>query len=433
MKHMGSLDTARTTCPRQLGKIVLLTVSVLWGTVLSAQQLYFLMADRGIYDYIEAYPPVQSIAYTPDRDTILYVYRDYTKDLPHLPYRSYVNITAVEFYPKYDVFVLKPFGADFQTYVIYANNPDTIIRMPVRCSQNYSISPFLSMNIVNNHWAYSCTNADFDGTDYARFRGIDLSLSNHFDLSASNFANLHLTGVVGQAVYLIPNDGRMYLPIVSGIENRPPFSVELPQKYWVNRKLRTAIWVNDDHKTLVGIKRINPAQGEDYGRFYAALYNKGKDTWSDIVLKGNAPTIMAYGRYLAGVVQDKSFREDAMTGIERYLVSKISPGKVARDSVYMEYSFDEQAENDFYRPGILYLFNTENLKYIEWETGQGDSEILLVHDETVYYRVFNAIYKAPIVNGERLDKAELLVRDNTMVPWIHWAFFGKEIDTNKIR
>jgi hypothetical protein len=195
----------------------------------------------------------------------------------------------------------------------------------------------------------------------------------------------------------------------------------MPSKYWVNKKTYRVILVNDEQKTLLSIKSVNPIGGEDYGHLYAALYNKQKDQWVDIKLKGNAPIVMAYGHWLTGVVQD------GRTYDENYsLQGKISPGKTARDSVYIECSFDEQALNDgFYRPGILYLYNANTGIYIEWNTGQGDSEILLVKDEMVYYRVFDAIYKVPIIEGERLGESELLVRDIQVVPDIHWAFFGK--------
>jgi hypothetical protein len=170
---------------------------------------------------------------------------------------------------------------------------------------------------------------------------------------------------------------------------------------------------------LVSTKNADPAKDEEYGRFYAALYNKDKDTWSDIELKGNAPSIMTYGSWLAGFVQDE-YNQDT-----RYVPHKVSPGKEIRDSIFMENSFDEQAESHFYRPGILYLFNTDTGKYIEWNTHQGDSDILLLQDETVYYRVFDAIYKMSIINGESLGKPELLAKDNQIVPQIHWAFVGK--------
>jgi len=408
------------------------------GILLNAQQLYFIRAEVGDgYQYYEL-PPTQIIAYTPHQDTLLHVYKDHTYNLPY-SYKM-TSIDKLEFYSEYNAFIFKVYGNGFKSYVLYTANPDTLIEMPAHCPRSYSVSPFLSMNIVNNHWAYECSCDDNNvaDIDYALFKGIDFSLSNHFDMSASDFKDLYLTGVVAQLTVLKPNDGRMYLPIVSGIEDRPPFSVELPQKYWIEpgtniKEAYRLILVNDSHKTLVRTKRVNPTKDEDYGHFYAALYNKNKDTWSDIELKGNSPAIMTYGRWLAGVVQDET---DSDT---RFIIGyKISPGKTVRDSVYMENSFDEQAGmgtkqtvGKFYRPGILYLFNTETEKYIEWETKQGDSEILLVQDETVYYRVFDAIYKVPVVNGEKLGKAELLVKDRQVVPYIHWAFFGKEMNCFK--
>jgi hypothetical protein len=123
---------------------------------------------------------------------------------------------------------------------------------------------------------------------------------------------------------------------------------------------------------------------------------------------------MTYGNWLAGEVMDLN------TGKE-------SPGKAERDSIYMnvENSFNERTPWR-YLPGILYLFNAETGQYIEWETNQGDSRILLVQNEIVYYRILDCIYKAPIINGERLGSAELLIQDSKVVPYIHWAFLKEE-------
>jgi hypothetical protein len=389
--------------------------------LLNAKQLYFIGVNPGDYGYIDRLPPVQTIAYTPTQDTLLHIYKDYTKILQPKPY---INIKRVEFYHEHKVFIFKLFDNAYLSYALYADNPYTIIKMPARCPEGYSVDPFLSMNIVKHHWAYdcSCDNSDVADSDYSRFKGIDFSLIKHSDLTASDFKDLYLTGNVAQRVELRPNEVNMYLPIVAGIKNRPPFSMVLPQRYWVDKKTFTVIWVNDHHKTLVEIKRVNPVKSEDFGHFHAALYNKNTDTWRDIELKGNYPGIMAYGCYLAGFVQDAADPDTRFS-----IIDKVSSGKAVRDSVAMENSFDEKAAGMFYRPGILYLYNTDNNKYIEWSTGQGDSEILLVEDETVYYRVFNAIYKVLIINGEKLGKAELLVRDNGMVPYIHYAFFGPDL------
>lgn len=300
--------------------------------------------------------------------------------------------------------------------MLNTGNIDTIVKMDTQCPKGYSVSPFLSMNIINDYWAYACVKDEDSDENYTVYRGMDFPITKHFNLTASDFKDLYLTGVACQRVVLEPNDSYMYLPIVEDIEKRPPFSVELPQQYWVSKDSYSVILVNDNIQTLLLVKSQNPAKKEDYGRFHAALYNKQKDSWSDIELKGNSPTIMAYGHWLAGSVQDGRDYD------ENYFHDKLSPGKAARDSVYMECPFEELG---VYRPGILYLFNTDTKKYIEWNTRQGDSEILLVQDETVYYRVFDAIYKAPIEKGEKLGKSELLAKDNQVVPYIHWAFFGQ--------
>jgi hypothetical protein len=392
-------------------KKILFTICVLLSVSLSAQQLYFISAFAGLeFEFYEP-PPVQIIAYTPDQDTILQIYKDYSDVLN----QRIKPIYQVIYYPKFKTFCFNLYN--FSTYMLNTSNIDTIVKMETQCPRNYKVSPFLSMNIINDLWAYRCTNTKASDEDYAVFKGIDMSLSKYFDLKAADFKDLHLTGVICQRIALKPNDSHMYLPIVADMENRPPFSVELPQQYWVRKESYSVVLVNDDTQTLLLVKSQIPTKEEDYGHFYTALYNKQKNSWSDVELKGNAPTIMAYGHWLAGSVQD-DVDYDA-----KYFPRKLSPGKAVRDSVYMECPFEEWG---VYRPGILYLFNTDTEKYIEWNTGQGDSEILLVQDEVVYYRVFDEIYKASIEKGEKLGKSELLVKDNQVVPYIHWAFLRQE-------
>ena len=408
-------------------KALLLTFSfLLLASSLDAQQLYFLRATIGDYGYSSplAFPPTQVIAFTPERDSLLHIYKDLTRFLPN---NIGIGAEAIEFYPQYNVFVLRYAGLiDWEAYVLHTNNPSIVTEIPVRCIGNHKVSTFSPMHIINGHWAYRCTDVNASDEDFSQFRGLDFSLTQHFDMSASDFGYLHLTGAVTQRVERRPGTGRMYLPIVAGgNKNRPPFSVELPERHWVESTTYTFILVNDDQKTLVQTKRVNPVSDEDYGRWYATLYNKDSGIWTDVQFKGNSPRIMTYGHWLAGMVE---VREDWEAGFD--IGNRVSPGKEERWAInrYIENSFDEQMGRQFYRPGILFLFNTETMQYIEWETQQGDSKILLVYNEVVYYRVFDAIYRADIIDGERLDNVELLVRDNQIVPFIHWAFYGREME-----
>ncbi len=409
-------------------KIFLLFACFLFSVLLNAQSLYFVRAIADPeYTFYEN-PPVQIISYNPKQDTVLQVYKDYTKILnsKFKPFRSAI------YYPKYEMFVFSIGSSPREFFLLKTNQPDTLFEMRFHCPLNYD-SP-LDINIINGHLAYECYNHNASNKkDIFLFKGLNFSLDNYFNLNPIDYKDLYLTGEIKQRVELRPNEKKMYLPIVADIENRPPFSIHLPEKYWVDKETYAIVAINDDFQTLILLKnfqtlillkRYDPEKDKDYGHCQGVLYQKQKNKWIDLELKGNSSHIMMYGTWLAGMVQDAS-NWDA-----KYIASKkISPGKNDRDSVYFpgvsfpEWTFDSwMVDHGIYRPGILFLFNTDTEKYIEWDTKQGDSEILLVHNEIVYYRVLDKIFKATIVKGEKLGKPKLVVRDSKIVPYIHWAF-----------
>ncbi|MBR2195609.1 MAG: hypothetical protein IJ911_08340 [Salinivirgaceae bacterium] len=74
-----------------------------------------------------------------------------------------------------------------------------------------------------------------------------------------------------------------------------------------------------------------------------------------------------------------------------------------------------------YSEGDLFLYHVDSQNMIQWNTGHGDSEILMLKDETVYYRVYDKIFKAPIINHKELGKPELVIQ-NALVGDVHWMF-----------
>jgi hypothetical protein len=70
------------------------------------------------------------------------------------------------------------------------------------------------------------------------------------------------------------------------------------------------------------------------------------------------------------------------------------------------------------------LFNVHTKDYIEWDTRQGDSEVLLVQDDFVYYRVNTKILKSAIIDNMQLSEPELLI-DDERVRDIHWAYLKR--------
>jgi hypothetical protein len=101
----------------------------------------------------------------------------------------------------------------------------------------------------------------------------------------------------------------------------------------------------------------------------------------------------------------------------------ISPGyAIRKELLSQEYYFDIKNNiYSMYYPGILYIINTETKEYLEWETGQGDSEILFIEENFVYYRVFDKIYKRSI-EGNILGTPVLLAKDSNTIPFIHYMW-----------
>jgi hypothetical protein len=115
--------------------------------------------------------------------------------------------------------------------------------------------------------------------------------------------------------------------------------------------------------------------------------------------------------------------EEEWQGVNKH---RPSPGRPKNADWHRFITVDDYLEEKrVYRSGILFLYNVEAHQYYEWDTHNGDCEVLLVEDGQVYYRVDQAIYRAKIGEKE-LGKPELLVEDKE-VPGIHWAFFGPDV------
>lgn len=71
--------------------------------------------------------------------------------------------------------------------------------------------------------------------------------------------------------------------------------------------------------------------------------------------------------------------------------------------------------------GDLFIYHVATKQKISWNTGHGDSEILLLQDETVYYRVYDKIYKAQIINHNKLGQSKLLIQ-SPIINDVHWMF-----------
>ena len=73
-------------------------------------------------------------------------------------------------------------------------------------------------------------------------------------------------------------------------------------------------------------------------------------------------------------------------------------------------------------PGELILYNAFSRATIKIKTGEADSEVLLVSDDAVFYRVNDVLYRCPL-NGSALGESVVLASGGEIVQ-AHWAFLA---------
>jgi hypothetical protein len=74
-------------------------------------------------------------------------------------------------------------------------------------------------------------------------------------------------------------------------------------------------------------------------------------------------------------------------------------------------------------PGVLHLYDAATENFYTIRTNQADSEILLVENDNVYYRVGNRLYSAPF-SGKSIGAPKLLATDE-LIRDAHWAFIKR--------
>lgn len=231
----------------------------------------------------------------------------------------------------------------------------------------------------------------------------------------------------GVSAYTNLKNGELRIPESSDTANRPVFPIKLPEELQLHKKERRSIVISNNDAFVFSLNNSQASQ-KDLGFTDLAILDKSSSTWFKQRIKGNTDImIRSFYNWIVGTVySDNKIFDDEGRLTDK--IKRVSPGKdrrrqkMSKTGMPADYRFDYF---DVYSPGILYMLNVITRDYIEWNTGQGDSEILLVENDEVYYRINDEIYKAPILNGKKLGKASLLIKDDR-VPDIHWAFFGGE-------
>ncbi len=246
---------------------------------------------------------------------------------------------------------------------------------------------------------------------------IDINNIEIDSLDLKIFRNVYLTGYVGGEVlgsdyilaYSRKEDGYLEILVSGDRSKRPCFPYELPEKYRFNTYARQLVCINNDNYFLVSGNE--QAGVNSLGTVPLFIYDKKNKVWSDKTLLGTLPRIRGFSEWLCGYIGDDG----------ESLLNKPLPGSSLWKDRTTGLSPALRYEG-MYAPGILYFYNPSTKIYFELQTNQADSEVVLIQDNKVIYRVYDELYETDLVEGNHLGEPRLLLKDDR-VPDIHWAFY----------
>lgn len=268
--------------------------------------------------------------------------------------------------------------------------------------------------------------------------GINIYTGQTREILPQDFAHALVSGTPGgaleawdvQLLYTNPNDGQLVIPKTPNIRDRPPYPLVIPDSFQPGETALVGVHVNNSYFAALNMK-IEDSNKKSIGMNHFLVFNKQTQAWHKWEVEGSRTTVRGFDKWIAGNVAALNMilvfdEQDRLK--EKIPLQRVSPGKDKRRKKGTDTGtpFDLRAEFfESYYPGVLFLHDITTGVTIKWSTNQGDSEILLVEKEMVYYRINDEIFKAPIMNGKQLGKAQLLIK-NEMVPDIHWAFMSSQ-------
>jgi hypothetical protein len=200
----------------------------------------------------------------------------------------------------------------------------------------------------------------------------------------------------GRVINRIPGGGIVYL------------DVQIPERFRFAGGQGAVILVDNPFMSVVDLGE----KSQNGARRLLAL-RKSDGTWRQLPnLTDGFPGARGFGKYLV-------IHEARMKGpVQAESAGKAEWRKEAsRHGPSIQAAF---ADSNVVYPGRLHLYDVETEKEYVIDTKQGDSEVLLVEDGLVYYRVTDRLYSAAI-QDTGLAQAKLIATDS-LIEDAHWAF-----------
>ncbi|HET9132124.1 MAG TPA: hypothetical protein VFO86_14305, partial [Terriglobia bacterium] len=186
------------------------------------------------------------------------------------------------------------------------------------------------------------------------------------------------------------------------------------------------ILINNDEISAL-LRLFDKDSGTD-GKMTLYIFNKKSRAWHTEDFDGELSSFRGFGSWIA--VNQAEANYVVINGMAQPKpVVKESPGKSERqqildpqDNYRDQVPIDSIFEN--YYPGIISLYDVRSGKRYRLDTGQGDTEVLLVDGKTIYYRVNDTLFRAEIGQSAIQNPIEI-ARDGNF-QFAHWAFLSSK-------
>jgi hypothetical protein len=262
-------------------------------------------------------------------------------------------------------------------------------------------------SLGDNKVEVSLYGLNYDTGTVAEMTNADIDYARVFGSSSGNF-----NGDQIQWLQSFDNKPTYYGNAIAAL------SWQFPSNYQTTQHEKFDQSVNNNQIRIFSpFKLIN--KNENKGQeFVHYVFDKNTNRWSSFPLK-NVTWLRAFGQWIVTEEQYLGFAQQSE--LEK-LNGDRQEGKISY-TPYRHYLARFKSW-DIRKTGLLHLINPIKNVFIQIKTSKPDSEIILVEDDLVVYRVEDQIFTATIAGDKVINKQFLLKHD--MVPAIHWAFMGKK-------
>ena len=167
------------------------------------------------------------------------------------------------------------------------------------------------------------------------------------------------------------------------------------------------------------------------------VLNKSSNVWRRISIPFDLARVRIFGHWLAAIEMNRAASSatlanrsperpaalsNASPGGDKRMVETIGPAYRSHPGITVGDLFDDFQVRGVRFPGELAIYNLENDTKLGLSTGSGDSEVVFVDDNSVFYRVDDAIFRRDI-RGTSLGEPVKLAEGIEFVQ-VHWAFLN---------